>query len=207
MPAATDISNLVSGADSAERLLLACLKTAETNGTTFSTLDKMVTTLARLTAIRKSLINLSDSPEPESPDSTDHSHSSHHSHSPENPSTTDSICEPSIREVREIPAMPLDRIAGELNRINCDLTEQLQFAQIVRSPAFRRNDQFIQSAQSAFGPNSDPPPSVQSTSSKCGPNSDPPSSVQSASSACGLDSDPSPSVQSASSACGSAGYA
>ncbi|MCE5228076.1 hypothetical protein LLG95_00575 [bacterium] len=123
MPSAAELTTLLSSADSAERLLLSCFKAAEGNGTTFSMLQKMVNTLARLTSIRKSLVNLTENkPNPQSSDSPDlsqDSHSSHDSHSPE-------IAEPSIHEVPSLPAMPFDRIAGALDDITRDLTDQLR---------------------------------------------------------------------------------
>lgn len=131
---------------------------ASTPKTSWADFDKAVDILTRVTAVRKSLIHESErrspepaAPRPSSPDSPNSSpdpesdnHRSPDSPVSPNPAPADSQVSAvstvsavhanrSVHVIRDIPAMPLDRIEGALDRVMTDLDRQMSTGQS-RSP-------------------------------------------------------------------------
>lgn len=132
-PTPQRLALLDASCEAAERLLLCGFKQLESGSQcAWDDLDKAVDILARLTAVRKSLIHESDRPAPKppapQPSSSDRSERSDRSNRSEwsdsaAPKLQVSAVHPihALHAIRDIPAMPLNRIEPVLNRVMTDL--------------------------------------------------------------------------------------
>ncbi|MCE5229683.1 hypothetical protein LLG95_08815 [bacterium] len=179
------LSTLAQAADIADRILLARFEQLESSQCPIpaETFEKSLDYLARLTAIRKSLIHLEQDLASPPPNPKPFTGSTFHSDDPDasehNSDAPDSdlaepdfgsrlilpapVRQPSIREIAELPAMPLDRIAYELNRITTELTQNLNVAPSSSSIGSIRSI----SSMPSISPDPEPtPPPAQSTQSR-----------------------------------------
>lgn len=171
----------------AERLLARGFHVLETSPkTSWNDVEKAVDILVRVTAVRKSLIQIADrlspkDPAPQTPstprsdssDSSDPSDSQHpqsstvnrQSTTPPSPDPTAEVAEPDIPSVRavnatgvirDIPAMPLDRAERMLEGVMSDLDEALQTWER-RSPEQPDQPSHCQSPANSSAPAPDSP--------------------------------------------------